>query len=373
MKRPIILLFTLLALMACTPSTQGQNNSSLSADSVLVKPQQITLLFVGDLMQHQGQIDAASAAAGGTGYDYSDCFSQVKTRISAADVAIGNFEVTLGGEPYQGYPCFSAPDDYLNAIQKAGFDVLLTANNHCLDKGQSGFNRTIQVLDSLKMPHLGTYRNPQERKEKYPFLLEKNGFRLVFLNYTYGTNGLAAEAPSVVNYYNPTLIKADVAAARTLKPDAIIACMHWGDEYQLLPNEEEKELANLLFSEGVTHIIGGHPHVIQPLELRRDSLGGKHLLAYSLGNFISNMSAPNTDGGLMVEIKLTKKAPSAPTELADYSYHLVWCARPKISGKTNYQLFYAEKETPLNSDCEILRKKFTTTAKQLFKENNKGF
>ena len=85
------------------------------------------------------------------------------------------------------------------------------------------------------------------------------------------------------------------------------------------------------------------------------------------------MSAPNTDGGLMVEIKLSKKTPSAPTELADYSYQLVWCARPKISGKKNYQLFYAEKETPLNSDSETLRKQFTATAKQLFKEQNKGF
>ena len=373
MKRPILSFFTLLALMACTPSTQGQNSTSLSADSALVKPQQITLLFVGDLMQHQGQIDAANAAAGGTGYDYSDCFAQVKTRISAADVAIGNFEVTLGGKPYQGYPCFSAPDEYLNAIRDAGFDVLLTANNHCLDKGQPGFNRTLQVLDSLKVPHLGTYRDAAERKEKFPFLLEKNGFRLVFLNYTYGTNGLAAKAPSVVNYYNPTIIKADLATARALKPDAIIAFMHWGDEYQLLPNNEEKELADLLFNEGVTHIIGGHPHVIQPLELRKDSLGRKHLLAYSLGNFISNMSAPNTDGGLMVEIKLSKKTPSAPSELADYSYQLVWCARPKISGKKNYQLFYADKETPLNSDSETLRKQFTATAKQLFKEQNKGF
>lgn len=120
--------------------------------------------------------------------------------------------------------------------------------------------------------------------------------------------GLLQKLPSVVNYYNPTIIKADLATARALKPDAIIAFMHWGDEYQLLPNNEEKELADLLFNEGVTHIIGGHPHVIQPLELRKDSLGRKHLLAYSLGNFISNMSAPNTDGGLMVEIKFSKSS-----------------------------------------------------------------
>ena len=96
---------------------------------------QISLLFVGDLMQHQAQIDAARQ---GDGYNYNDCFRHVKKEISEADMAIGNLEVTLGGKPYRGYPAFSAPDEYLHAIKEAGFDVLLTANNHCLDKGKLG-------------------------------------------------------------------------------------------------------------------------------------------------------------------------------------------------------------------------------------------
>lgn len=108
---------------------------------------QISLLFVGDLMQHQAQIDAARQ---GDGYNYNDCFRHVKKEISEADMAIGNLEVTLGGKPYRGYPVFSAPDEYLYAIKEAGFDVLLTANNHCLDKGKLGLERTILMLDSLK-------------------------------------------------------------------------------------------------------------------------------------------------------------------------------------------------------------------------------
>lgn len=120
---------------------------------------QISLLFVGDLMQHQAQIDAARQ---GDGYNYNDCFRHVKKEISEADMAIGNLEVTLGGKPYRGYPAFSAPDEYLHAIKEAGFDVLLTANNHCLDKGKLGLERTILMLDSLKyimLEPIGTRKN----------------------------------------------------------------------------------------------------------------------------------------------------------------------------------------------------------------------
>lgn len=165
---------------------------------------QISLLFVGDLMQHQAQIDAARQ---GDGYNYNDCFRHVKKEISEADMAIGNLEVTLGGKPYRGYPVFSAPDEYLYAIKEAGFDVLLTANNHCLDKGKLGLERTILMLDSLKIHHAGTYRNPEERHRNYPLLIEKNGFRIVLLNYTYGTNGFKTDAPNMVNYINLEQIK----------------------------------------------------------------------------------------------------------------------------------------------------------------------
>ena len=112
----------------------------------LSSQERITLLFVGDLMQHQAQIDAAHVSEGK--YDYSSCFSLIKEQISQADLAIGNLEVTLGGRPYRGYPMFSAPDEYLQAIKDAGFDILLTANNHCLDRGKKGMERTIQLLDS---------------------------------------------------------------------------------------------------------------------------------------------------------------------------------------------------------------------------------
>ncbi|MEE1236266.1 MAG: CapA family protein, partial [Bacteroidaceae bacterium] len=138
---------------ACT-SSQPKEEAPVVTMVQDTVPSTLSLLFVGDLMQHQSQIDAAKRAEG---YDYTASFLHVKDEIEKADIAIGNLECSLGGKPYAGYPCFSAPDEFLFAIHNAGFDMLNTANNHCLDRGSKGGIRTIQLLDSLSIPHLGTY------------------------------------------------------------------------------------------------------------------------------------------------------------------------------------------------------------------------
>ena len=304
----------------------------------------ISLLFVGDLMQHQAQIDAARQ---GDGYNYNDCFRHVKKEISEADMAIGNLEVTLGGKPYRGYPAFSAPDEYLHAIKEAGFDVLLTANNHCLDKGKLGLERTILMLDSLKIHHAGTYRNPEERHRNYPLLIEKNGFRIVLLNYTYGTNGLKTDAPNMVNYINLEQIKKDILDARRKLPDVIIACMHWGVEYCSFPERSECELANWLIEQGVDVIV------------------------YSLGNFISNMSKEKTDGGAMVRLKLQRIF--RITCLADCEYALVWTSRPVLSKKKNFELYpvtFINKS--INNEELNVMKRFLKGTENLLGKSNGG-
>lgn len=141
----LILLFLFFGSVSCSSNAQEQPVPTSSADTI--PAQKITLLFAGDLMQHQAQIDAARTA---TGYDYTDYFKLIKEEIGKADIAIGNLEVTLGGKPYRGYPAFSAPDEYLTAIKDAGFNVLITANNHCLDRGKKGLERTILMLIPYK-------------------------------------------------------------------------------------------------------------------------------------------------------------------------------------------------------------------------------
>ncbi|MBD9092996.1 MAG: CapA family protein, partial [Bacteroides oleiciplenus] len=328
---PFALLFF---FVSCNSVAQEQ---TMSEASDTIPPAKITLLFVGDLMQHKAQLEAARTNQGN--YDYSPCFSLVKEQISKADIAIANLEVPLGGKPYAGYPAFSAPDEFLYTIRDAGFDILLTANNHCLDRGKKGLERTILMLDSLHIAYTGTYRNKEERQQRYPLLIHKNGFRIAFLNYTYDTNGIKPTSPNIVNYIDKTVMQQDIDTARTWQPDAIIACMHWGNEYQSLPSREQRQLADWLLKQGVTHIIGSHPHVIQPMELRTDSITGtQHAVVYSLGNFISNMSKVNTDGGLIFTLELEKDttiSTSPQIRVERCEYNLVWTARPNLTKEKN--------------------------------------
>ncbi|KAA6340938.1 Capsule biosynthesis protein CapA [termite gut metagenome] len=334
-----------------------------SADTL----KRITLLFAGDLMQHQRQIEAARVS--NDGFDYTACFKYVKEEISKADIAVANLEVTLAGMPYTGYPAFSAPDEYLTAIKDAGFDVLLTANNHCLDRGKDGLERTVLMLDSLRISCAGTYVNEAARASRYPLLIEQNGFRISLLNYTYGTNGVPVTPPNVVNFIDKEVMERDIEAAKAQQPDAIIVCIHWGEEYRLLPEKHQRELADWMLSKGVTHIIGGHPHVVQPIELRTDSVNpAKHLVVYSLGNFISNMSAPNTEGGLLVRLELEK---DGVTRVSDCKYAMVWTARPDAGGIKNHTLFPVDcPKSSFTQEQYARMERFVKVARSLFKEYN---
>lgn len=309
----------------------------LSATSVFaVSSDSLSIFFAGDLMQHDAQIKAAKRKDGN--YDYGNSFAYVKPYIRLADIAVGNLEVTLGGAPYRGYPAFSAPDEFLFAIRDAGFDVLMTANNHCMDRGVAGLRRTIRMIDSLKIKRAGTYINKEDRIHNYPLLIEKKGFRIAFLNATYGTNGIPVKEPWSVNFIDREQLRADIMKARLMKPDIIIAFMHWGQEYKTMPSPDEIELSKWLISLGVNHVIGSHPHVIQPMVLLGDSVSPqKNFVAFSLGNYISNMSAHNTDGGLSV--KLLFKKVNGITRLVSYEKSLVWTSRPILNEKSDFILY----------------------------------
>lgn len=157
-----------------------------------------TLVFAGDAMQHDRQIEAARRSDGS--FDYSAYFRHVADYVCAADYAVVNLECTLGGKPYKGYPCFSAPEEYAVALKDAGFDLFLHANNHCLDRRDAGLRRTLDQLDMLGVPHVGTYRNAAERAKNYPFVADVKGIKIAFLNYTYGTNGITVQGDVVVDY-----------------------------------------------------------------------------------------------------------------------------------------------------------------------------
>ena len=325
----------------------------------------VTLVFAGDAMQHERQLNAARR---GDTYDYSACFRHVTDYVAAADYAVVNLECTLGGKPYTGYPCFSAPEEYALALKDAGFDLFLHANNHCLDRRDAGLSRTLDALDKMGMSHIGTYRNATERNNNYPLIVDVKGLKIGFLNYTYGTNGIEIRGAVVVDYINKDIIKADIANLRKNGAQMIVACMHWGVEYILTENSEQRSLAEILSSQGADPIIGGHPHVIQPMKVVTKANGKKALVVYSMGNFLSGMRTADTRGGAMVRVVIGRTNDGTPY-LKDAFYNLVFVQDPE-NASDNYTLIPASKSHLVRPNQRAYYDKFTRNARTIFKKHN---
>lgn len=325
----------------------------------------VELVFAGDAMQHKAQLEAARQAYGLFSFD--ECFASIAPYVQDADYAVVNLETPIGGGNYSGYPMFCAPDSYSIALKNAGFDLMLTANNHALDRRDKGVKRTLDILDQQGLEHVGTYRNKADREKTLPFIKDINGFKIAFLNYTYGTNGISVQNDVVIDYIDKTKIKKDIAKTRAEGAEMICVCMHWGVEYILLPNAQQKDLANFLTEQGVDLIIGGHPHVIQPMEMRWSKTHNKKVfLIYSLGNFISNMSTKNTRGGALAKVKLVRDENGKPV-VDSASYRLVFTLQPD-SGSKNFRIIPVENYTsgPLKSNCDV----FVNNAEKIFNKHN---
>ncbi len=353
-----IVVAMLVALSVPTVGAMAQDTTRLS------------LLFLGDIMQHDTQIAAAFDPVTGK-YDYTECFEHVKPVFESVDMTVGNLELSLGGPPYKGYPNFSAPDELVHTLIGSGVDVLVTANNHCLDRGKKGLQRTIAVLDTLRIPHTGTFVDSTHRANTYPLLLEQKGFRVSLLNYTYGTNGIPVTKPNIVNYIDTTLIASDIALAKLQRPDFIITFLHWGDEYQRLPNKSQKMVADFCLKHGVKLVIGAHPHVLQPMEWRKDS---DQLVAYSLGNFVSGQSSRYKNGGTMLYVEMQKVSVDSTTTstIADASYQLQYVYR---DAKRKYHILPVRE---FESDTTMIReqmarasiRQFASDSRELFQKYN---
>lgn len=334
----------------------------------------LSLLFAGDVMGHDSQIASAYNKATQQ-YDYAPCFQFVKPYVSAADLAIGNLELTLAGPPYKGYPQFSSPDVLATTLKDIGFDVLVTANNHSVDRRRSGIERTIKILDSLEIQHTGTFVDSLDRLNNYPLMLEKNGISLALLNYTYGTNGIPVPKPVIVNLIDTATIRKDLAAAQARNPDIVIVFMHWGGEYQNRQNATQKKLADFCFKHGADLVIGSHPHVVQPMEWHKEK---NQLVVYSLGNYVSGQRKRYTNGGASAWVELQKiryRPDSMVTTIDSAGYYLHWVYRTVDAHRDYYMCpvpTFERDTTNFIKDRTSLHQMdtFVTDARSLFKKYN---
>jgi poly-gamma-glutamate capsule biosynthesis protein CapA/YwtB (metallophosphatase superfamily) len=344
-----------------------------NSQNIVQSPERLSLLFMGDIMGHDEQIWSAENRETHT-YNYDDVFRFIKPVISEADVAIANFEVTLAGPPYTGYPAFSSPVDLAVACRNAGIDYLVTANNHSADRGKRGIINTINKLDSLGIPHTGTFLNSAARDSLSPMIINRKGTSIALLNYTYGTNGIVVPEPVKVNMLDKDQITKDVNKAKNKKADIIILFIHWGTEYDTIPSKNQTDLAEYFFSIGVDLIIGSHPHVLQKMVWVKDGTGGKdRLVIFSLGNFVSNQRKPKTDGGTMVRIELTKKG--GLYKISDAGYYLTWVYTPIEKYRKKFFILpcteFENRPDFFSNPADYYKmKRFISDSRALFNEQN---
>ncbi len=271
----------------------------------------IDIIMVGDILLHD-RVNESGLMEDGT-YNYDHMFAQVKDDISEADIAIVNQEVILGGRDMglSGYPAFNGAFEVGDSLVDAGFDVVLHATNHALDKSKKGIFSCLSFWEENypEIGVLGIHDTETDAEEIY--VKEVEGIKIAVLNYTYGTNGIAlpSDMPYAVDMWDEDAIKADVELAKTMA-DFIIVCPHWGTEYVFEETKDQQKKAQFLADLGVDLVIGTHPHVVEPVKWVEGVNGNDTLVYYSIGNFINATSGDHTGAaarmlGAMAKVTLT--------------------------------------------------------------------
>lgn len=330
-----------------------------SAENTTEAPAPATLhmLSVGDNLIHDGIFKQAQKRAGGSGYDFSFCYARVKDTIAAADIATINQE-TIVANSYEpsGYPLFNSPDELGQTVVDTGFDVVNLANNHMLDKTSKGLSQAIDFWDGTPLVRTGAYKNTEDlNRVEY---IEKNGIKIGLVGITQYTNGLSLPSDSPLKYILTTdevTIERKIKAAKA-ECDVVLVNVHWGSEYTTTPSQDQKNLAKKMAAWGANVIIGHHPHVLQPMEWIDTGDGTRTLVAYSLGNFISQQNTAARVIGGMVHYDITKDVQSGKITVSNVRFETI--VTHYVSGGHDVQIY------PLTEYSDALAKKQAERIKQ---------
>lgn len=265
---------------------------------------EITLSAIGDILIHRRVYDVAETD---DGYDFMPMLENVKPYLNDTTLTFANQESMIGGQDVglSTYPAFNSPTEIGDALKENGVDIVSMANNHTLDRGEEAIQSAISHWEEIGMMYTGAYKSKEDATD-IRVIETDEGMRVAFLAYTYGTNGIPVPDGKdyLVNYIDQKNIKKDIKKARK-ETDVVVLSLHFGVEYERMPNEEQKDLVQFAADEGVDIMLGHHPHVLQPPEWVEGKGGNKLFAIYSLGNFLTGQDQPFTQiGGVL---KLTIK------------------------------------------------------------------
>lgn len=337
---------------AATENVQLKNRIS----PVTITPKEIaktttaSLSAIGDVLIHDSvYLDAETES----GYDFNPMFEKVKPYLEKSDITVANSESIIGGSEIgvSTYPSFNSPFEVGDALKTAGVDVVTMANNHTLDRGEKAIANAINHWDKIGIAHTGSALS--EEKSAQLTTLTENGITFSFLSYTYGTNGIPTPSGKdfLVNRIDKTKIKEDIERAET-QSDVVVLSLHFGQEYERLPNEEQKQLVQYAAEQGADIILGSHPHVLQPAEWIETANGQKSFVIYSLGNFISHQEDlyRRIGGILHITVEKTVDSDGASIRLKDPAFTATYV---KNTGLREFEIdLLANVDAKMNNEIQ---------------------
>ncbi|MER2006231.1 MAG: CapA family protein [Psychrobacillus sp.] len=281
-----------------SPMKENFTGKQVTNFQQIYKENQIEIGMVGDILLHSPLYNYSS---------FLPSFANVEEELTNLDFLLANQESIPAGTTFglSGYPNFSSPSHIIRDLKAVGFDLISLANNHTLDKKEEGLLAAIETLEANELPYIGAHKSLEDQQTER--IVEVKDIKLGFLSYTYGLNGhrVPEGKEYLVNIINNVQMEQDIQSLRK-KVDVVVVSIHWGEEYTLEPNQNQRELAHLLANAGADIIFGHHPHVIQPYEKITTSKGESHVF-FSLGNFFSAQQFDSTNIGGIAKLQITKR------------------------------------------------------------------
>ena len=299
----VLVVLAVRGVVGCVSKTFAPKRQEQVEQTTKAKEQEpvtIELAMIGDILQHEGVYTSGFSDSGSRNYDH--VFAHIGEELEGADLKVVNQETVLGGDLFEfsGYPEFNGPQEMGDAEAKAGFNVILRATDHAMDMGYEGLSSELSFWRT-KHPEVEVIgvADPNDSSSSVddPYVYEKDGFRVALLNYTSVLNGYE-DPKGVVSMLDEDRVERTVRAADAAA-DMVVVFPHWGEEYMLEPVQAQREMAEAFLDAGADVIIGGHPHVIEPVEILTASDGRKVPCFWSVGNFISTqVDNENLVGGI---------------------------------------------------------------------------
>lgn len=336
-----------------------------------------SILSAGDIIMHDPLLSSNYYLKEDGTYDYNPIFTYIKDDYKTADFTVINLESTISDGNYKGYPRFRAPAAITTALAQMGTDMCLLANNHIYDNYDSGMHMTMNAVESNSMIYMGVRKSTSA---KTYFVKDINGIKVGFFNYVFDTGKVGGQDKSInsipvsnesaplintFNYGNLQALYDEIQSGllemQSAGVEYTIAYIHWGDEYQTTENQRQRQIATQLCELGIDALIGGHPHVVQPVDLLTNATGDHQMLCvYSLGNHLSNQyrermvttkPTGHTEDGLMVNLVL-EKTDDGIVSLIDVDFIPTWVYRtPNVEDTDNPEFFIM----PLDNPSQLLK------------------